>query len=91
MSHVLIKRDNVVEQLGDFAIEPVGILGQADREVAAAQRAERREKLAAVEKVTRGLDVHAVPRTVSPARNHPAAPLPPVSQTAFDEARDKER
>src|SRR5918993_183627 len=59
LSHLVVERDHLVEQSGNFAVDAVGLFGQADAEVAAAQRTEGAKQLAAIDEVARGLDVHS--------------------------------
>ena len=58
LGHLLFERDDLVEQRGDLAVDAGKILGQANGEIAAAQAAQRADKLAAIEKIARGKVVH---------------------------------
>ena len=59
LRHLLVERDHLVEEAGDFAVDAVDLLGQANAKVAAAQRTEGADELAAIDEVARGLDVHS--------------------------------
>ena len=59
LRHLLVEGDDFVEEAGDFAVDAVDLFGQANTEIAAAQRSERADELTAIDKVPRGLDVHA--------------------------------
>src|SRR6185312_13820954 len=58
LGHLLVQRDDLVEEAGDLAVDSVDLFGQTHAEVAAAQRTKRADELAARDKVPRGLDVH---------------------------------
>ena len=55
----LVHADDLVEEAGDFAVNSVDILGQANAEVAASQRTECGDQLPAIDKIPLCLDVHA--------------------------------
>ena len=59
LRHLLVQGDDFVEEAGDFVVDPLRFFGQANAEVAAAQRSERADELTAIDKVPLGLDVHA--------------------------------
>ena len=59
LGHLLVQGDDFVEEAGDLAVDAVDVFGQANGEIAAAQRAKRADELAAIDKVPRGLDIHA--------------------------------
>src|SRR6185503_14783864 len=78
LRHFFVERDDLVEEAGDLAVEAVDVLGQANAEIAAAERPERADELAAIDEVARGLDVHLTLRVASPPtrlnkRSPPAA------------------
>ena len=50
--------DDFVEEAGDLAVDAVDFFGQANGEIAAAQRPQRADELAAIDEFPRGLDVH---------------------------------
>ena len=54
----LVHSNDFVEEAGDFAVDTVDILREANAEVAAAERSKGADQLAAIDKVARGLDVH---------------------------------
>ena len=64
LGDLLVQADDLVEQAGDLAVDAVGIFGQANAEIAAAQRAESADELAAIDEVALGLDVHSTLRSV---------------------------
>ena len=83
-------RDHFVEEAGDLAVDAVGLFGQANAEIAAAQRTECADELAAIDKVPLGLDVHAYvsvwlfsPRPGCTMRSPPAANSPVYQRIRF--------
>ena len=60
---LVVELDDLVEGLGDLGIQPVIVVGEADRKIAAPEGAERRQDLATIELVLglfpRRLDIHA--------------------------------
>ena len=62
LGHLLVEGDHFIEEAGDFAVDAVDLFGQANSEIAAAQRAKRADELAAIDEVARGLDVHSTLR-----------------------------
>jgi hypothetical protein len=59
LGHLLLEDDDLVEQLGDLAVSAGQVLGQAHGEVAAAQAAQRADKLPAVQEIAGGKVVHS--------------------------------
>src|SRR6185369_11516536 len=54
----VVHADHFVEEAGNLAVDAVDGFGQADAEIAAAERAKGADQLAAIDKVPRGLYVH---------------------------------
>ena len=78
LRHFFVERDDFVEEAGDLAVDAVGVFGQANTEIATAERSQSADKLAAIDEVARGLDVHLTLRVASPPtrlnkRSPPAA------------------
>jgi hypothetical protein len=63
LRHVFVERDDLVEEGCYLAIDAVGFFGQANTEVATTKRAKRADELAAIDKLTLGLDVHVTLRS----------------------------
>ncbi len=81
VGHLLVERDDLVEQAGDLAVLAGQVFGQADGEVAAAEAAQGAEELAAIDEIARGLYVHQfTPSCVFPRPKSDARP-PPVSRS----------
>jgi hypothetical protein len=79
LRHLLIERDDLVEEAGDLSVDSVSVLGQANAEIAATERSKRADELAAIDEVTLGLDVHSTLRVAFLPRPGcaKAAPRPP--------------
>jgi len=75
LGHLLVERDDLVEQAGDFAIGSVDLLGEAHGEVASTKRTQGADELTAINEVARGLNVHSTLRVAySPT---PVGPVQP--------------
>ena len=74
--HLLVQRDDLIEETGDFRVDAIGVLGQANAEVPTPQRTESADELAAIDKVPLGLNVHSTLRSVilPPPRLHTHSP-----------------
>ena len=76
LGHFFVERDDLVEEVGDLAIDAVNLFGEAHGEIAAAQGAQRTDELTAINEVARCLDVHVLLRwlTLPPPRLIQAQP-----------------
>ena len=52
LGHLLVERDDFVEQAGDLAVDAVDLFGEAHGEVAAAEARKRADELAAIQAIT---------------------------------------
>ena len=62
LRHLLVDGDDFIEEAGDLAVDTVDLFRQPNGKITAAQRTERADELAAIDKVPGGLNVHSTLR-----------------------------